>query len=377
MTSSPSKSALGLKLQVSEGIDMLLHLFEKAGQRCFPRKIMTAKSNVQITVHSKEQMLQKFEEADFIDCRVNAYPLVPKNILQIPNIILIDIDINRSLRTGSKQVRVHLNKTLQNIREHTSDSIVTLVLSTGNGYHVIVILILVEPLENIEEYTSVASSCGIKQLSREFILFAKMYLSENKADPKNSPSFESCLLRVPYSLNSKCLKMGRSENESQVRIIQSCNNSATSSNDISLLLSGFHTYLVKKKISHDKAAIIEASNKKRFYNRQNNSIPWIERLLERGLADHRKYVVSIVLIPYLINIKDLPKEDAIGRINQWLSKCNTQYPLDSTYDFNSSLNYNINRCQINKNLKPIGFNRLFESNPELHKIIEGLGNHDE
>lgn len=74
MTSSPSKSAPRLKMQVSEGIDMLLHLFEKAGQRCYLRKIMTAKSNGQITVHSKEQMLQKFEEADFIDCRVNAYP---------------------------------------------------------------------------------------------------------------------------------------------------------------------------------------------------------------------------------------------------------------------------------------------------------------
>jgi hypothetical protein len=106
------------------------------------------------------------------------------------------------------------------------------------------------------------------------------------------------------------------------------------------------------------------------------NIPWIERLLERGLADHRKYVISIVLVPYFINIKHLPKEDAMGRINQWLSKCNTCKPLDSTYDFDSSLNYNISRCQINNSLKPIGFNRLVGSNPELHKIIEGLGNHD-
>ena len=123
MTSSPSTSAPRLKMQVSEGIDMLLHLFEKAGQRPFPRKIMTAKSNGQITVHSKEQMLQKFEEANFIDCRVNAYPLVLKDTLQVPNIILIDIDINRS-RTGSKQIHVHLNKTLQNIREYTSDFLI-------------------------------------------------------------------------------------------------------------------------------------------------------------------------------------------------------------------------------------------------------------
>lgn len=105
-------------------------------------------------------------------------------------------------------------------------------------------------------------------------------------------------------------------------------------------------------------------------------IPWIERLLGRGLPDHRKYVISIVLVPYFINIKDLPKEDAVSRINQWLSKCNTCKPLDSTYDFDSSLNYYINRCQINNSLKPIRFDRLIESNPELRKIIEGIGNHD-
>jgi hypothetical protein len=145
-------------MQVIEGIEMLLRLFEKAGQRPFPRKIMTAKSNGQITVHSKDQMLRKFEETDFIDCRVNAYPLVPKNILQVPNIILIDIDINRSLKTGSKQIDAQLNKTLQKIRECTCDSIRPLILWTGNGYHIIVILNIVEPLEHIEEYMSVSRS---------------------------------------------------------------------------------------------------------------------------------------------------------------------------------------------------------------------------
>jgi hypothetical protein len=78
---------------VSEGIDLLLAIFEKAGQTPFPRKIMTDKSIVQITVYSKEEILQKFDDADFKDCRVNAYPVVPNDILQVPNIILIDLDI--------------------------------------------------------------------------------------------------------------------------------------------------------------------------------------------------------------------------------------------------------------------------------------------
>ena len=131
-------SRIRLNTEVSEGIDLLLELFEKAGQRPFPRKIMTAKSNGQITVYSKEEMLQKFEDADFIDCRVNAYPIVPKDILQVSNIIL---------KTGRKQVDAHLDKTLQKIREYTCDSIIPLILWTGNGYHVIVILNMAEPLE--------------------------------------------------------------------------------------------------------------------------------------------------------------------------------------------------------------------------------------
>jgi hypothetical protein len=358
-------------MKVSEGTDLLLGLFEKAGQTVFPRKIMTARSNGQITVYNKEEMLQKFEDADFTDCRVNAYPIVPKDVLQVPNIILIDIDIKRSLKSGHKRIAAHLNKTLQNIKEYTCDSVIPLVLWTGNGYHVIVILNIAEPLEHIEEYTSVSSSCGIKQLSREFMLFAKIFLSENKADPKNSPSFESCLLRVPYSLNSKCLRMGKSERESQVKIIQGWNKSVTSLNDIPLLLSGFYTYLVDKKISHDKATIIEISNKKRFSKRQN-SIRWIEKLLQIGLADHRKFLIRVILVPYFINIKHLTKEHTTNGINQWLLRCNTCKPLDSTYIFDSKLNYHINGCIINRNLKPICFERLFENNPELHKIIKGI-----
>ena len=202
------------------------------------------------------------------------------------------------------------------------------------------------------------------------MLFAKMHLSENRADPMNNPSFESCLLRAPYTINSKCLDMGKSQNESQVKIIQSCNNSTASLNDISLLLSGFYTYLVNKKISHDKAATIEASDKRRFSNRQNDSIPWIERLLQTGLADHRKYVISIILVPYFVNIKHLSKEDAKSKVNQWLSKCRTYRPLDPTCNFDSQLNYCINRCEINRRLKPIRFDRLLERNPKLHKIIE-------
>jgi hypothetical protein len=141
MTSQPSvtgQEESPRRLKVIEGIDLLFGLFERAGQRPFPRKIMTAKSNGQIEINGKHEMLEKFEAADFNDCRVNAYPSIPRETLQIPNIIPIDLDINRSLKTAQKQIDKLLDKTLQNISECTDNSTIPLVLWTGNGYHVIV-----------------------------------------------------------------------------------------------------------------------------------------------------------------------------------------------------------------------------------------------
>ena len=141
------------KLKVIEGIDLLLNLFEKTGQqrqKLFPRKIMTAKYTGQITVNSKEEMLQKFEEADFIDCRINAYPVVPAGTLLVPNIIMIDLDIDRTLKTGQKLIKQILHKTLQNIAEYSDEALVPLVIWTGNGYHVYIVLNLGQPLDTLQ-----------------------------------------------------------------------------------------------------------------------------------------------------------------------------------------------------------------------------------
>ena len=87
----------------------------------------------------KGEMMLKFREANYIDLRVNAYPYVPiENALYIPNIILIDIDINRALKTGEKLARQYLYKTLANIAYYSNNTSNPLVLWTGNGYHIYV-----------------------------------------------------------------------------------------------------------------------------------------------------------------------------------------------------------------------------------------------
>jgi hypothetical protein len=61
--------------KVLEGINILLSLFSTTNQQClFPRKIMTTKTRGQVIVYSIEQMIRAFEDGDFVDCRINAYP---------------------------------------------------------------------------------------------------------------------------------------------------------------------------------------------------------------------------------------------------------------------------------------------------------------
>ena len=42
-------------------------------------------------------------------------------------------------------------------------------------------------------------------LFKEFLRFSKTYLSNGKSDPSFNPSQDSCLLRIPGSLNGKFL----------------------------------------------------------------------------------------------------------------------------------------------------------------------------
>lgn len=93
------------KQLVSEGVDHILSLFTAvAQQRLFPRTIMTRGLNKQIVIHAKEQILYWFEQADYQDCRINAYPAflskaeerdydkgINLNIFS-PNILFIDLD---------------------------------------------------------------------------------------------------------------------------------------------------------------------------------------------------------------------------------------------------------------------------------------------
>ena len=72
--------------------------------------------------------------------------------------------------------------------------------------------------------------------------FAKDYLSNCKADKQNNPSFKSCLLRIPGSINSKY--------DTKVKIIQKWNGIRP--HITREFIEEFRTYLLQKKIDEAK-----------------------------------------------------------------------------------------------------------------------------
>ena len=171
---------------------------------------MTKYTKGQITTYSKEQILYWFEQANYQDCRINAYPAfvseaeeqdykqgIGLNLLT-PNILFIDLDIEHF--KSKKELDRWLDTILKNIANvlHRTRP---LVLWSGHGYHIIIPVKATEALEQFEDFDPYTN-----EPSKEFLQFAERHLSLDKADEKNSPAFRSCLLRVPYTLNSKCVE---------------------------------------------------------------------------------------------------------------------------------------------------------------------------
>jgi hypothetical protein len=165
--------------RVKEGIIFLLSHFE-GRQPLFPRKMSTSLSNGrQFIVYNQEQFLNECIKANFIDCRINAYPVqMDSGLLQSPNVIFIDIDLvpfNKVYHEDLEKLNKTLNKILRNI-ESRLDGFKPTVLWTGNGYH-IYITVDTRPLELIVELNQMS-----KNPSEHFLRFSEMKLSAKAGD---------------------------------------------------------------------------------------------------------------------------------------------------------------------------------------------------
>ncbi len=109
------------------------------------------------------------------------------------------------------------------------------VLWTGNGYHIY------QPMEGfiLEEEDVFAKFIDPngKDLTSKFMQFAEDFLTNKKGDPQHNPSINSCLVRIPGTINSKCGQV--------VKIIQRWDGQRPA---INYLLRDFRRWLINEKI---------------------------------------------------------------------------------------------------------------------------------
>jgi hypothetical protein len=328
---------------------------------------MTKRSGYQIEVFNKEEILEYFKESNYKDCRINAYPSFTEyhGINRTPiSFLMVDLDSKdfpnqaSSNKQGKSVLDKILDKTLQKITESIGGN--PTVLRTGNGYHIYqpVSGLILEEYETFYEFTKYFD----KDLTSMFIQFAEEYFTDYAADRLHNPTVKSCLVRIPGSLNSKCLAKGE---DAEVKIIKKWDNTRAS---IQPLLIPFKTWLIQKRIDEDlknaKFQMTVSKNQERI-----NTIKWIEKgILDQPLADHRKYIIWRILSPYLLNVKKLPKEEAYSVMKDWLDKCDKIERLS----FNPKTKIRDGLKGASKGYLPISMEKLKEENRQLYDIVMSI-----
>ncbi len=335
-----------------ENLEFILWHFKEP---IWPRTISTRRTrNTQVLVFDEDEAYKKFQESDFVDCRINAYRDFTeyKGINRQPSdFIFIDIDFNNFGNTGT--VEDALAITLKNI-----DSIFggqPTILETGNGYHVY------QPIESpILEQIELFSK--FDEPSVGFLKFAEKKLSNNKSDPSHNPTFKSCLVRIPGSYNSKISGQKQVVIPSipQVKIIQKWNGYRPPVNP---LLYEFYLHLAAKRI--EEFSVSRRTGKEKAIP-VFSKIRWIDKLLVTPIPDYRKHSISLILAPYLINIRKNNIDHAYKIIESWLDTCKSLRNLDSDFK------YRIRRALFDakkKQIPPMKFETLKIKNNRLYKIL--------
>ena len=388
---------------IIEGISILITLFLDAGQPLFPRRIMTANYTGSFVVYNLPEMLRCFEDARFIDCRINAYPELAKvdknrmksiNIMpnhtphpaytgtrphQIPNVFMCDVDgIN-----ADRQAEKIMNKIIA-LEKYTKIPIIAIQMFTGSGNHVYGILPLMrQELRDLVSREEMGISMDLADFNNEWLRYLENFMSNNGADVNNRPSTDSCHFRVPNSYNSKILEKNgwKFTDEAQVKYISSHNDDldigsllvadANNSRGVpDLLLDGYRNSLLRLKRRNEKINMIRElkqqtfSNKHRKSKLKSNKIKWIEKLLNLAICDFRKFCIWHILVPYLKNILLFTLDKTRKIIVKWSKSCNELRTLN--FDVEKMIESEFNK---EEDYKPISFDNLRDRNPELYQQI--------
>jgi hypothetical protein len=164
------------------GVNFLLTHLSKPE---FPRTIATKSTEGrQVVVFGKIQALAYYKQANYMDCRLSAYPYNVTNngnynsnnhkAPQIIDFIMLDLDLN-NFKYSRQKLDKALHKILSELK-HTHDIMPTVIWS-GNGYHV---LVPIEPLQSTLE--NMAEFAKFKEPSKYILRFLEKRLSAGKSD---------------------------------------------------------------------------------------------------------------------------------------------------------------------------------------------------
>jgi hypothetical protein len=361
-------------IEIELGLDFILSHFNQG--RLFPRKIQTSKSNgKQIEIFSKQDILFYFKQSSYLDCKINGFPSYTEyhGIQRYPP-DLIFIDIDRSNFKDDTSFEYALSKTKKNIKEKLNGH--STINWSGNGYHILqpVQCPILEEIEQFQKYQNKNNNFFISQ---EFLRFAEKYLTNGKSDPNHHPSFKSCQIRVPGSINGRCLenREKRLSDNFKVKTLQKWNGVRPFVTRE--FIEDFRTYLEQK--------ITDQENNNYNYNKKNNNqnqysnsnhIEWIEnKILQSPFSDYRKLIVGLILAPYLVVIKKLPYKESYRIINEWLIKCDSLSGRRLDFDPKYLINNNI-KTSMKKLIPPISINKLETNYKSLYLLLQDHNNNN-
>jgi hypothetical protein len=347
--------------RIIEGINVILNHFQEL---IFPRKIMTKSIGYQLEVFNKQSVLDYFKYSNYLDCRINAYPSYTNyyGINRVaPTFIMIDLDLKDFGYSKDKLDRA-LQNTLKKIRQ-VIDGYPT-VLWTGNGYHIYQPMkgFILEEEEVFAKFSGDCNNNDNKDLTSIFMQFAEGFFTDRKQDAQHNPTVKSCLLRIPYTLNSKCKGEEIAAVGEEVTIIQKWNGHRP---PINYLLRDFRRYLINERIE-ELQRHKQTKNYSQDTSHSNNVIPWIEKLMQTPIEDHRKFAVWRILAPYLIKVKKESYENAFKTIKDWLDRCNSLRQLD--FNSNYRLKYDLKNA-MRVSYFPTSLEKLKVENRELYDML--------
>jgi hypothetical protein len=181
--------------------------------------------------------------------------------------------------------------------------------------------------------------------------FAEDFLTNKKGDRQHGPSINSCLVRIPETINSK---YGQT-----VKVVQRWDGQRPA---INYLLRDFRRWLIDEQM---KQRLID-SKRSRVQKANPKTISWIEKLLQTPIDDYRKFVIWRILSPYLINIRKCSVEEATNMIKNWLDKCSKLRSLDFNPDY--TIKYNVNSAE-RSGYFPMSLKKLKAENKYLYQVV--------